>query len=264
MADPRERIKSELRALYKEGSEILVAEIKRHADQKDDGSKRRKGTKANDEPRDIRFSYQSWYTKCLPVMRELAPDRYEEFQTRYYIVKRKNITADTYTVRDYLLGLRVKNALQEEIFDSFAAFVNNFSDQLAILGSVLDRLDTVLSDIRGVLQAELFDSELDAAEHLLKNGHFRAAGTVGGVTLEAHLDEVSRSHVLKVNKKNPGISDFNDTLKKGGVIDVPVWRRIQGLADIRNLCTHKKKRDPTKEEVIDLIDGVKRIIKSVF
>jgi hypothetical protein len=67
-----------------------------------------------------------------------------------------------------------------------------------------------------------------------------------------------------VSKKNPGISDFNDLLKSEGVIDVPVWRFIQHLADLRNLCDHSRKPDPTEAQVTDLIDGVKRVIKTVF
>ena len=39
---------------------------------------------------------------------------------------------------------------------------------------------------------------------------------------------------------------------------------IQRLADIRNLCTHPKDREPTKEEVDELISEAERITKTIL
>jgi hypothetical protein len=75
---------------------------------------------------------------------------------------------------------------------------------------------------------------------------------------------VCATHAIAVNKKNPTISDLNDQLKNASVIDVPKWRQIQRLGDLRNLCAHSKERDPIKEEVIELIDTVEKIAKTVF
>jgi hypothetical protein len=63
---------------------------------------------------------------------------------------------------------------------------------------------------------------------------------------------------------HPTISDFNELLKGGDVIDLVMWRFIQHLGDIRNLCDHGKDREPTKDEVLELIDGVDKVIKTVF
>lgn len=48
------------------------------------------------------------------------------------------------------------------------------------------------------------------------------------------------------------------------IIDVPTWRHICLLGDIRNLCEHDKKQEPTSEQVNDLIVGTDKIIKTVF
>ena len=115
-----------------------------------------------------------------------------------------------------------------------------------------------------MVQADLFDSELDVARELTTNGFLRAAGAVAGVVLEKHLGQVMDNHNIKVSKANPTISEFNDHLKNADVLDIPRWREIQRLGDIRNLCTHNKEREPTKEEVEELIDSVDKYMKTLF
>jgi len=46
--------------------------------------------------------------------------------------------------------------------------------------------------------------------------------------------------------------------------NVPTWRFIQRLGDLRNLCTHKKQRDPSNDEVEELIDGVDKATRTLF
>ena len=121
----------------------------------------------------------------------------------------------------------------------------------------------MLQDITGHLFAELQDSELVAADQLKKVSK-RAAGALAGVVLERHLQRVTQNHRISIRKKSPSISDLNDPLKNAGVYDVPTWRKIQLLADIRNLCAHQKNREPTDDEVDEIISGVNWVIKSIF
>ena len=82
--------------------------------------------------------------------------------------------------------------------------------------------------------------------------------------LEGHLQRVTQNHNIPIRKKFPTIADLNDPLKNKGVYDNPTWRKIQLLADIRNLCSHKKDREPTGDEVVELITGVNTVIKSIL
>jgi hypothetical protein len=150
------------------------------------------------------------------------------------------------------------------VVNAFGAFTSKFEKQLTILSSCLDRLDSFLSDIQGTLQAELFDDELDAAEELTKKGHLRASGALCGVTLERHLATVAKNHSINIGKKDPTISDFNDAFKNAGIYDVPNWRFIQRLGDIRNLSAHFKNREPTKDEIDEMIKGVQKVLKTIF
>ena len=84
------------------------------------------------------------------------------------------------------------------------------------------------------------------------------------MVLEKHLGQVVENHSIKSRKKNPTISDFNELLKEGGVLDVPSWRQVQRLGDIRNLCDHSREREPTMDEVDELITGVEKYTKTLF
>jgi len=134
---------------------------------------------------------------------------------------------------------------------------------LKILEAVKQRFESSLFDIRALVQSDLFENELDAAEGLNKNGYQRAAGAVAGVVLEAHLHTVCENHKIGIPKYGV-ISKFNDLLKDADTIDIPTWRFIQRLGDLRNLCDHKKSSDPTVVDIKELIDGTRKITKTVF
>jgi hypothetical protein len=85
-----------------------------------------------------------------------------------------------------------------------------------------------------------------------------------GVVIEGHLQKVASSHGITVPKKNPTIAELNDPLKSAAVIDTPAWRKISFLADLRNLCSHKKEAEPTKMQVEELIQGAEWLMKNVF
>ena len=235
MSNMRERIKKELESLIEEGSELL-------------GHLRKKDSV------DFRRGYQAWYTRTLVVVKQLIPERLDEF-TRLYYDKDA-----TYTIARYLRGGYSDYTAQ----GARSGAHNRFLQQKLILESAQSRIDDVLTNIQGLVQAEILDNELDAATELWRAGHIRSAGTIAGVVLERHLAKVCSSRNLTSRKKNPTISDWNDILKDANVYDIPTWRGIQRLADIRNLCTHPKDRDPTKEEVDELIRGVERITKTIF
>ncbi len=87
---------------------------------------------------------------------------------------------------------------------------------------------------------------------------------MAGVVLEKHLFQVCNNHKIKVIKKNPTINNLNELLKSKDIIDIPAWRKVQHLADLRNLCSHSREEEPKKEEVTNLIKGVDEIIKNIF
>ena len=207
--------------------------------------------------------YNSWYNEALAVIRQLLPDRLNDFIAYYKLDKKKEITHETYTISDYLIGIiEVKKGYQ--IVVDTKAVVFKFQQQKSIVDSLKDRFNSSLFDIKQLVQADMFDSEIDAAKELNKKGFQRAAGAICGVVIEKHLHGVCETRGIAITKKNPAINDYNELLKNNDVIDTPTWRLIQRLADLRNLCDHNKTEEPTKENINDLIDGTDKIIKTIF
>ena len=207
--------------------------------------------------------YQPWYTEAKALVRQLLPDRLSDF-TRFYERpnSRRKITYENYTIEDYLHGLVVRDGVTE-LVGPYAA-IPRFRQQLSIVESIQERFRSSLFDIRQMAQADLFDSELDAARELAKNKFYRAAGAVAGVVLERHLKEVCANHKVIIRKNRPQLSDLYEELKKAAVIDTPQWRYIQHLGDIRNLCSHDRETDPTADQVGELLDGVAKVTKTIF
>jgi hypothetical protein len=210
-------------------------------------------------------SYQRWYSRSLKIVEALAKDRLEEFIS-YYLIdkKRKFVNASTYVVQDYVMGIGApEDSYGESTFDHSNAAAIRLLNQAQILSSLKSRIDSVLQDVKGHLYAELQDAELAAAFQLFPISK-RAAGSLGGVVLERHLQRVADNHSISIKKKNPTIADLNEPLKQAGVYDLTKWRRIQLLSDIRNMCSHQKSAEPTDDEVKELLNGVNSIIKSIF
>jgi hypothetical protein len=222
---------------------------------------------AKDNKDIIKFGtkYQAWYSRAYRLVEALALERLAEF-TSYYLIdpKRKITDAGNYVLQDYIKGIGARtNVYDKPFWDTNNVAMIRIMNQMQIIASLSSRIDSVLQDVTGHLFAELQDSELLAASQLKKYS-LRSAGALAGVVLERHLQRVAVNHKIPIGKKNPTISDLNDPLKNKGVYDTPVWRKIQLLTDIRNLCSHQKSIEPTDEQVEELISGVNSVIKSVF
>lgn len=281
----RNVIRSEISRLVRAGSILYGAELIAHAPDADREKLARALPKINDnlkavspenpankdieaslkellrEP-DFASEYQTWYSPALRVVEQLLPDRYDEFRALYRLERRKEIDIETYSISDYLSGIRITR-LGQPAFDAVSVGLGKFNQQISIVRTAEGRLDSVLTDIGQTLHAEILDNELGAARSLLKASHIRSAGVIAGVVLEGHLKKLIADHAVTF-RKTATLSNLNDALKGAGVYDPPQWRQIQYLADIRNLCGHKSDRDPEREEVESLIDGVAKITKTLF
>ena len=260
MSDKYGVLKKELEELIKTG-ELIESDV----NNLDSSKKTMVNGKELEAGIAFRTLYQEWFTTAYAFIEQVLPARSPEFKGLYYPEKRKEINSLTYSIQDYILGITSSvDYMGKKYFNDTAIVAMRFKTQMHILRSAKQRFEKSLLDIRQLLQADLFDSELDICKELLEKGFLRAAGAVSGVVLEKHLSQISDSHKINISKKDPSINDYNELLKKSGVIEVPMWRFIQRLGDLRNLCDHDKKREPTKEEVDELIKGTEKIVKTLY
>ena len=95
----------------------------------------------------------------------------------------------------------VSGTITISVFDDTAVVVMKFQAQLMILESANVRFESLLFDIRQIVQADLFDSEIEIARELKGNGFLRPAGAVSGIVLEKHLAQVCQNHNIVIRKK---------------------------------------------------------------
>ena len=208
--------------------------------------------------------YQTWYSEALALVKQVLPDRLNDFKTYYEFPRvRKNIRFQNYRIHDYLQGVRVTRGLDDEIVADGRAAVLAFEQQLNIVKSAKLNLTSSLYKLTSILQADVFDSELDSAHAIAKAGFMRAAGAICGVVIEKHLKQVCKTHNFTIGKKHPTISDLSQILKDNDSISIPQWRFVQHLADIRNICDHDRGKEPQKDEIDSLLSGTKKVLKTI-
>ncbi|MPZ59401.1 MAG: hypothetical protein GEU91_23545 [Rhizobiales bacterium] len=261
MANAAERYQSDLERLIKQGGKLVLS-LQRLA--KPDAET--KTDLSEDELKnlpDFHLNYQAWYSESLAVVSQLIPERVSDFQA-YYAPKgpRKEILFSNYTISDALRGTTVRQ--YGDVTAGPAAAIRPMYQQYNIVAGLRNRFASTLYDIKTLVHADLLDDELHAAEELNAKGFQRGAGAIAGVVLESHLAAVSKRHNITLRKKDPTISDLNDALKNASVTETPTWRFIQHLGDLRNKCDHKKPTEPTKDDVRELIEGVRKITKTVL
>lgn len=207
-------------------------------------------------------AYEAWYSEATALLKQLMPDRVEDFRSHYAKPKtRKELDFGSYVIEDYMQGTVVTSYGEVKVDGSAA--IPRFESQARILDACAARFESSLFDIRQLVHADVLDSELAGARELLRNKFVRASGVVAGIVLERHLQEVVATHDAKV-KARPTLGDYIQTLKDADVLTTPDWRRLQHLNELRAKCTHNKGAEPTEEDVSDLISGVDRTIKNLF
>lgn len=266
MATNVERFRKDLDRLV-ERSKDIQASAMRHADPEDFNEQLLKAMGGDTDkvekfgkslPR-FAVAYEAWYSEALPVVAQLLPARLADFKGYYEVPKsRRELNNMTYTIHDMIQGLSIGQAGVH-----VSAGLTRLTGQINILKAAERRFESSLFEIRQLVQADLFDTEIDAARELLKNRFVRAAGAVAGVVLEGHLKQVCDDRSLKLAKAKPTLAVLNDALKDAGAIDVPQWRFNQHLADIRNGCDHARSPEPTVDQVRDLIDGTAKVLKTI-
>ena len=113
-----------------------------------------------------------------------------------------------------------------------------------------------LQSTRSLVQAEVFDTELEQATELLGGGYRAAAAVIAGVVLETSLRELCDRNSIGHGK----LDKMNVDLAKAGVYNKLQQKRITALADIRNSAAHGKPEEFSDRDVEDMIRDITRLV----
>ncbi|MGL1933127.1 MAG: hypothetical protein OCC45_15440 [Desulfotalea sp.] len=118
--------------------------------------------------------------------------------------------------------------------------------------------DGFLTSIKKLVQAEVFESELEQANELLGNGYKLASAVVAGVVLETSLRDMCDSEEITHGK----LDSMNSQLAKAGVYSKLQQKRITALADIRNSAAHGKTDEFNNDDVKNMIRDIESFLIS--
>jgi hypothetical protein len=113
-----------------------------------------------------------------------------------------------------------------------------------------------LHKIRDLIQAEVFDSELEQAEELLATGYHAPAAVVAGVVLETRLRQLCQNRGIPAGNLNK----MNTDLTKAGVYNTLTQKQITVLADIRNSAAHGEIGKFTQNDVTNMVRDVRDLL----
>jgi hypothetical protein len=118
--------------------------------------------------------YQAWYSEGLILLKQLLPDRVSDFTRLYEKPKasRKHIDCENYVIEDALQGYFITDWEGTEKVGPAAA-IPRFTQQINIVKSIERRFESSLFDIKQLVQADVFDSEVDVARELNRKGFTR-------------------------------------------------------------------------------------------
>lgn len=117
-----------------------------------------------------------------------------------------------------------------------------------------------LNSVRNLVQAEVFDNELDQAKELLSSGYASAAAVIAGVVLETTIRNLCSDHNIPLGK----LDKMNADLTKQGIYNSLIQKRITALAGIRNSAAHGKTEEFNKDDVNSMINEIERFVSSTL
>lgn len=158
-------------------------------------------------------------------------DNVDEEKLLSWKVKARNLLSKT-------CGENSQHFQEFEKIEEYPMYSGNYDKfrrfQAVFLAAKEDFEGGYLSSIKTLVQAEVFDSELEQAKELLGNGYFSAAAVIAGVVLETTLRELcDRENILHCK-----LDKMNADLAKAGKYNKLMQKRITALADIRNSAAH--------------------------
>lgn len=170
-------------------------------------------------------------------------------------MKSKNILNITCGEESHYLS-QFKTNLKAGMGDTNKSILNRV---IPILRAAEDDLKNgFLITIKQLVQADVFDSELEQAKSLLQNGYKNAAAVIAGTVLETAIKEICLNNGIELDRKK--LTHLNDELAKAGIYNKLQQKQITALADIRNNAAHGDYDQFTQEHVERMIEDIEKFL----
>ncbi len=207
-------------------------------------------------PAVLAHKYHHWYGGCSAFIEDTSPGRKGELE-------HVHAKARTIKVIDTSLAGFFKNDYMSE--QDQAGAVANIKEIQGIIQSAAGYVEAHARSIESALFRVYAGDLLGIAEHYRDNNELRPAGVVAGVVLEREMRQLCDKLQIKYGKTDHDIGQFNTILfGKGSPIESATWKmRINAWYKIRNKSAHydAQEGEPTKDEVTELINGVRSFIE---
>lgn len=144
-----------------------------------------------------------------------------------------------------------------EVLNSYESSSDPFKRIKAVFIAAMDDYKGgYLTSIKNLIQADVFDSELEQAGELLSSGYKLAAAVIAGVVLETALRDICTRESFPTGK----LDKMNSDLAKAGIYNKLQQKRITALADIRNSAAHGKPEEFTESDVQNMIRDIEQFL----
>jgi hypothetical protein len=123
-----------------------------------------------------------------------------------------------------------------------------------------DYLETVTQ----LIHANLFSDYLQMAEHLLEEGYKDPSAVIIGSTLEGHLRKLCvRLGIAIDTAGRPVKADkLNADLFSSNAYNSLCQKSISSWLDLRNKAAHGKYAEYTKEQVANMLSGIREFLRT--
>jgi hypothetical protein len=200
--------------------------------------------------------YEKWYSSAFLIIQRNLPEREDSFKDCY--LKINNFVGPLHTI------LVTEGTLDKAEGHHFSNSFLSLSKQIGMLNSIFDTIEVRKLDIVDIVSAELMSDFIERAKHLLEKGYTREAGNITGVLLEKHLKRMCDKSIPVINyTEKDGLNNLATKLRQANRLSTQQLKEVQWMADIRNQCDHDKKKEPSKDDVLDFINHTSKFIKLV-
>ena len=127
-----------------------------------------------------------------------------------------------------------KAFVEAENYHSWSGNLTNFKRARAVFDAAREDFEGgYLVSVRSLVQAEVFETELEQARELLAGGYFAAAAVIAGVVLETTLRQLCLEKGLPIGK----LDKMNVDLAKAGLYNSLVQKRVTVAVAV--ILTHR-------------------------